>query len=86
MLVERRVREVDRGSLEDEVLPMTTVSIPLPDDQVAELRLRAEQAGIPLEEYLARCVGQILDRSAEDFRRAAERVIEKNAELYRRLA
>ena len=33
---------------------MTTVSIPLPDDQVSALRLRADQAGIPLEEYLAR--------------------------------
>jgi hypothetical protein len=70
----------------EEVPPMTTVSIPLPDDQVSELRLRADQAGIPLEEYLARCVGEILDRSAEEFRRAAGRVLEKNAELYRRLS
>lgn len=65
---------------------MTTVSIPLAEGQVAELRLRAEQAGIPLEEYLARCVGQMLDRSADEFRRAAGRVLDKNAELYRRLA
>ena len=65
---------------------MTTVSIPLPDDQISELRLRADQAGIPLEEYLARCVGEILDRSAEEVRQAAGRVLEKNVELYRRLA
>ncbi|MEI8368263.1 MAG: DNA-binding protein [Planctomycetia bacterium] len=64
---------------------MTTISITLPGDQVAELRLRAEQAGLPLEAYLARCVGQILDRKADDFRRAAERVLENNSELYRRL-
>ena len=65
---------------------MTTVSIPLPDDQVSELRLRADQAGIPLEEDLARCVGELLGRSADEFRQAAGRVLEKNAELYRRLA
>jgi hypothetical protein len=62
------------------------VSIPLRDDQVRELRLGADQAGIPLEAYLARCVGEHLDRSADQFRVAAGRVREKNAELYRRLA
>jgi len=36
--------------------------------------------------YLARCVGELLDRSAEEFREAAGRVLEKNAELSRRLA
>lgn len=74
------------GVRAEEIPPMTTVSIPLPDDQVSELCLRADQAGIPLEEYLARCVGELLDRSAEEFRQAAGRVLEKNAELYRRLA
>ena len=65
---------------------MTTISITLPDNQVEDLRLHAEQAGLPLEEYLARCVGQMLDRPAYDFRRAAERILQTNAELYRRLA
>jgi len=65
---------------------MTTISITLPDNQVEELRLRAEQAGLPLETYLAQCVRQILDRPADDFRRAAERILQTNAELYRRLA
>ena len=65
---------------------MPVVSIPLRDDQVRELRLRADQVGISLEEYLAQCVGEHLDRSAAEFREAAGRVLEKNAELYRRLA
>ena len=65
---------------------MPIVSIPLRDDQVRERRLRADQAGIPLTEYLARCVGEHLDRLADEFRQAAERVMEKNAELSRRLA
>ena len=65
---------------------MLIVSIPLRDDQVRELRLRADQAGIPLEATLARCVGEHLDRLADEFRVAAGRVLEKNAELSRRLA
>jgi hypothetical protein len=76
----------DRGLRAEKVPSMTTVSIPLPDEQVAALRLRAEQAGLPLETYLAQCVGQLLDRPADDFRRAAERILQTNAELYRRLA
>jgi len=66
--------------------PVPIVSIPLCDDQVRQLRLRADQAGISLQEYLARCVGVHLDRLAEKFCQAAARVLEKNAELSRRLA
>ena len=65
---------------------MPIVSIPLRDDQVRELRLRADQAGIPLEAYPARCVGGHLDRLADEFREAAGRVLETYAELSRRLA
>ena len=65
---------------------MPIVSIPLRDDQVRELRLRADQAGIPLEATLARCVGELLDRSADEFPQAAGRVLETYAELSRRLA
>ena len=65
---------------------MTTISITLRDDQVAALRFQGEQACLCLEEYLARCVGEILDRSAEDSRRAAGRIPGKHAELCRRLA
>ena len=65
--------------------PMPVVSIPLRDDQVRELGLRADQARIPLEAYRARSVGELLDRSADEFRVAAERVMEKHAELSRRM-
>ena len=65
---------------------MPTVSIPLRDDQVRELRLRADQAGIQLGATLARCVGELLARSADEFPQAAGRVLETYAELSRRLA
>ena len=38
-----------------------------------------------MEATLARCVGELLDRSADEFRVAAERVMEKHAELSRRV-
>jgi hypothetical protein len=65
---------------------MTTIAIPLSDECLAQLRQWAEQAGLPPEEFLRRRVEQLLDRPDEQFRQAAAYVLEKNAELYRRLA
>ena len=65
---------------------MTTIAIPLSDEQLAHLRQRAEQAGLAPEEFLRRRVEQMLDRPDEQFRAAASYVMRKNAELYRRLA
>ena len=39
---------------------MTTIAIPLSDDQAARLRLRAEQTGLSPEEFLRRRVEQLL--------------------------
>ena len=65
---------------------MTTITIPLSDERLAQLRTWAEQAGLPPEEFLRRRVEQLLDRPDQQFRQAAEHVLQKNAELYRRLA
>jgi hypothetical protein len=65
---------------------MTTFAIPLSDERVAQLHLRAAQAGLAPEEFLRRRVEQILDQPDAQFRQAAAHVLEKNAELYRRLA
>lgn len=65
---------------------MTTITIPLSEEHVAQLRIWAEQAGLPPEEFLRRRVEQLLDQPDEHFRRAADHVLQKNAELYRRLA
>ncbi len=58
---------------------MTTIAIPLSDERVARLRLRAQQAGLAPEEFLRLRVEQLLDRPDEQFRRAAAHVLEKNA-------
>jgi hypothetical protein len=65
---------------------MTTVTIPLSEEHLARLRAWAEQAGLAPEEFLRRRVERLLDRPDEEFRRAAAHVLQKNAELYRRLA
>jgi hypothetical protein len=50
---------------------MMTIAIPLSDEHMARLRVRAEQAGLAPEEFLRRCVEQFLDRTDERFRQAA---------------
>lgn len=65
---------------------MTMITIPLSDERLAQLRTWAEQAGLTPEEFLRRRVEQLLERPDEQFRQAAAYVMQKNAELYRRLA
>jgi hypothetical protein len=65
---------------------MTTIAIPLSDERVALLRQQAEREGLAPEEFLRRRVEQLLDDSEIRFREAATYVLDKNAELYRRLA
>jgi ubiquinone/menaquinone biosynthesis C-methylase UbiE len=48
---------------------MTTIAIPFSDERLAQLRLRAEQAGLTPEEFLRLRVEQLLDTPDEQFRR-----------------
>ena len=65
---------------------MTTITIPLSEERLTQLHSWAAKAGLAPEEFLRRRVEQFLDQPDEEFRRAATYVLEKNAELYRRLA
>ena len=64
---------------------MTTISIPLSEERLVQLRKWAEQSGLTPEEFLRRRIEQILEPD-EQFRQAAAYVLQKNVELYRRLA
>ena len=64
---------------------MTTISIPLADERLKQLRLRADRSGVTPEEYLQRRVEEFLE-GPEEFHEAAAYVLKKNSELYRRLA
>ena len=64
---------------------MTVITIPLSDERLAQLRTWADEVGLSPEEFLRRRVEHLLQPPDEQFRHAAEYVLKKNAELYRRL-
>ncbi len=65
---------------------MTAITVSLSDEQLERLRARARQAGLAPEELVRASLEEWLNRPGKDFAEAAEYVLEKNAELYRRLA
>ncbi len=76
-LVRRRIRLYIEGM---------NVAFELPAAQAEKLRREAERLGISPSELARAAVTDLLADRDEDFRTAAERVLRKNAELYRRLA
>jgi hypothetical protein len=65
---------------------MVDFTISLPDEQAGRLRELAREAGVSPEELLRDGVGRWQVRPDRDFAAAAAFVLEKNRELYRRLA
>lgn len=61
---------------------MKTVALDLPDDVASEAEKLASQTGLSLSEYLVLSVEEKLARD-ENFKAAADYVLEKNAELRR---
>ena len=54
--------------------------------QADRLRLEAERLGLTPEDLARAAITDLLATAGEDFRAAADRVLKKNEELYRRLA
>ncbi len=65
---------------------MTSFSITLPDDRADRLLELAREMGVFPEQLLRDGIEEWLDRPDRDFQAAAAYVLEKNRELYRRLA
>jgi hypothetical protein len=65
---------------------MTTISIPLSDERFFRLKELADGAKVSPEELVRASIEEWLSRPADDFVQAANYVLQKNAELYRRLA
>jgi predicted transcriptional regulator len=65
---------------------MSTLTITLSDDRLAKLREIAEQFKIKPEDLARVSIEELLTRPEESFQQAADYVLHKNAELYRRLA
>jgi hypothetical protein len=62
------------------------VAFDLPPGQAEKLRQAAERLGVSPSELARAAVADLLADQDDDFKRAAERVLRKNVELYRRLA
>lgn len=62
------------------------LNVALTESQLEALRERAKSLGISPEQLASAAVADLTNRPADDFERAAEFVLSKNAELYQRLA
>jgi hypothetical protein len=62
------------------------VAFELPAAQAEKLRQEAERLGISPSDLARAALSDLLADRDDDFRAAADRVLRKNAELYRRLA
>ena len=62
------------------------VAFELPAAQAEKLRLAAEQLGVAPSDLARAAVADLLGERDGEFQKAAERIVQKNAELYRRLA
>jgi len=65
---------------------MSTLIISLTEDRLQKLEAIAQRYGIAPEELVRASIEELIARPEEDFRRALGLVLDKNAELYRRLA
>jgi len=65
---------------------MGTITIALSEKRLLRLKELAEEARVAPEELVRASVEEWLRRPKEDFARAADYVLRKNAELYGRLA
>jgi hypothetical protein len=65
---------------------MSSITVAIADDRLAKLREAAARLNVSPEELVRVSIEELLSRPEEDFRRAVDYVLKKNAGLYKRLA
>jgi predicted DNA-binding protein len=65
---------------------MTTIAISLSDESMIRLNQLASRSGVSAEELVRSGVEQWLSKSTDDVGQTAEYLLNKNDELYQRLA
>jgi predicted transcriptional regulator len=65
---------------------MSTITVTVSDDRLAKLKELAGRFCISPEDLVRVSIDELLTRPKEDFEKAAAHVLNKNSELYRRLA
>ena len=65
---------------------MDTIIVPISDDRLTKLKEIAARFNIAPEDLVRVSIDELLARPEEAFQQAAQYVLDKNSELYRRLA
>ena len=65
---------------------MTTLTLSLSDEEMRRLEELSKREGLTIEQVVRLGINDFIGQPDESFRAAAKRVMEKNAELYRRLS
>ena len=65
---------------------MTTMTLQIDDAKADALRQKARRVGLEPEQLLTASVDDLIGQPDSDFDEAANRILSKNRELYRRLA
>lgn len=65
---------------------MTTVTVSLSDEEMRRLEDLSKREGLTIEQMVRVGINDFISQPDDSFHRAAKRVMEKNAELYRRLS
>jgi antitoxin FitA len=65
---------------------MTTITINLPDDRLQKLNEIADRYKVAPEDVIRASLDDLLSKSDDEFRKALSYVLNKNRDLYRRLA
>lgn len=65
---------------------MSNMTIPLPEEKIARLKEICAGLGVSPEELVRASIEDLLGMPEEAFQKAADYVLKKNKDLYRRLA
>ena len=65
---------------------MSTITVTVSDDRLSKLQEIAKRYSITPEDLLRVTIDELIARPEEAFQQAADYVLNKNSELYRRLA
>jgi predicted DNA-binding protein len=65
---------------------MTSIRVSLSDEELRRLEELSKREGITVEQMVRLGINDFIGQPDESFRTAVKRVMEKNAELYRRLS
>jgi len=65
---------------------MTTITIPISDDRLGKLNEISHEFGVTVDDLIRISIEELLVQPDDKFQRAVNYVLDKNKELYRRLA